>query len=115
MIATPNTASRVTAEAARVIGEGFVADHLGDQIGAVMPWRVVSALHAAWVVPLALTSPGYGIVGIVGALIVDEELGYISAWTAPDEIEANATRLTAQHQSELNRAFERVPASAMNI
>lgn len=100
--------ARVTAEDARLIGEDFVADNLGDQISAGAPSRVVSSLRSAWVVPLMLTSPGYGVVGIVGVLIVDEELGHISAWTAVEEIEANAARLIEENKAELESAFERV-------
>ena len=59
------TKERVTASAAKQIAEQFVSDHLGDQIGAGEPARVTSALQAAWVVPLVLTAPGYGIVDIV--------------------------------------------------
>jgi hypothetical protein len=106
MIAEPIPAARVTAETARLIGEDFVADNLGDQIGVGTPARVVSSLRSAWVVPLMLTSPGYGAVGIVGVLIIDEELGHISAWTAVEEIEANAARLIEENKTALESAFE---------
>ena len=96
----------ITADTAKQIAEAFVADHLGDQIGVGEPSRVVSALQAAWVVPLVLSAPGYGIVGTVGMVIVDNELGYPSAWTPLAEIAANVERLTRLHQAELEAAFE---------
>ena len=102
--------NRITAEDAQRIGADFVADNLGDQISAGPPWKVTSSFHAAWVVPLLFTSPGYGVVGIVGALIVDEELGAISAWTDKAEVEANVIRLTRNKVDELESAFQRAMA-----
>ena len=104
--ATPVITQKIDASEARRIGEDFVADHLGDQIGVGAPWRVVSSVHSAWVVPLLLSSPGYGIVGTVGALVVDEEFGHITAWTTVKEIDANIERVVAEKKEELDSAFE---------
>jgi len=98
--------AQISEHDARLIGEDFVADHLGDQIGIGSPWRVVSSLNSAWVVPLVLTSPGYGIVGTVGVLVVDEEFGHITAWTTPEDIEANVNRLIVEKGADLESAFE---------
>ncbi len=105
MIVKSTTTAYVSAEDAQRISADFVADNLGDQIGTGTPWRVVSPLRSAWVVPLLLTSPGYGIAGIVGALVIDEELGTMVAWTTPEEIEANAERLAEAKALELQSAF----------
>ncbi len=93
---------------AQHIGEDFVADHLGDQISVGTPWHVVSSIHSAWIVPLLLTSPGYGMVGTVGVLVVDEEFGHITAWTTVEEIDANVERLVKEKKEELDSAFERI-------
>ena len=106
------TAEKVTADSARKTGSHFAADHFGDQIGVGMPWRVVSSLRSAWVVPLVLTSPGYGVVGIVGVVIVDEELGSISAWTAVEEVNSNADQLIKDRKNDLDAAFKRAIAQA---
>lgn len=66
MIATTSTANRVTAEQARLIGEDFVLDRLGDQVTVGDPWPIHSALGSAWVTPLVLTSSSYGPVGVIG-------------------------------------------------
>lgn len=98
--------TQITVNDARRIGEDFVADHLGDQIGIGSPWHVVSSLHSAWVVPLVLTSPGYGMVGTVGVLVVDEEFGHITAWTTVEDIEANVNRLITEKGMDLETAFD---------
>jgi hypothetical protein len=105
--AIPVITQKIDANEALRIGEDFVADHLGDQIGVGAPWRVVSSVHSAWVVPLLLTSPGYGVVGTVGVLVVDEEFGHITAWPTVEEIDTNAERLVMEKKEELDAAFER--------
>ncbi|NUM43112.1 MAG: hypothetical protein HUU38_00285 [Anaerolineales bacterium] len=100
--------TQITQQDAQRIGEDFVADHLGDQISIGSPWHVVSALHSGWVVPLVLTSPGYGIVGTVGVLVVDEEFGHITAWTTVEDIEANVDRLNTENGANLETAFASV-------
>lgn len=112
MLATPPTLEKISANNARTIGTNFAAVHFGDQIGVGMPWRVVSSLRSAWVVPLVLTSPGYGVVGIVGVVIVDEELGNISAWTAVEEVNSNADQLIKDRKNDLDAAFKRAIAQA---
>ena len=96
----------ITAEQARRTGEDFIAEHLGDQVGAGLPWHVVSPLQSAWIVPLVLTSPGIGPVGIVGVIVVDDGFGHITAWTGIDEIKANIKHLATERQTELEQAFQ---------
>ena len=108
MTTTPREPTDVIAEAGRRVAEQFIADNLGDQIGAGTPWRVVSPLRSAVVIPLVLTSPGYGVVGTVGVLIVDEELNTLTAWTPLEEIRATAARPVREHDSERRAAWERV-------
>jgi hypothetical protein len=47
-------------------------------IEPALPCRLVAGLRTAWIVPLLLTSPGYGIVGVVGTVMIEEEWGYIN-------------------------------------
>jgi hypothetical protein len=99
------TSQNITQDEAQRIGEEYIADYLGDQIGADLPRRIVSSLRSAWVVPLVLTSPGYGKVGTVGLIVVDEENGHISAWTTTEEVEENARHLIEEMEDELQVAF----------
>jgi hypothetical protein len=114
MLTTSPTVEKISASNARTIGANFAAEHFGDQIGVGMPWHIVSALRSAWATPLVLTSPGYGIVGIVGLLLVDEEMGQITAWTTVEEVKASATQLLKEKNVDLESAFKRLvtPAGA---
>jgi hypothetical protein len=98
--------TQVTAEQARLAAQNFVADHVGDLVGVGQPCRMVTALSSAWVVPLVLTSPGYGIAGVVGVITVDHELGYIVGWTPVNEIRANAEHISREKEAELEAAFQ---------
>jgi hypothetical protein len=53
-----------------------------------------------------LTSPDYGIVGIVGAVMVDTEFGHIIGWTPIDEVRGNAETLLSEYETELEAAFQ---------
>jgi len=97
---------RITAEQAISTVQDFVADNLGDLVGVGQPCRMVTALRASWVVPLVLTSPGYGIVGLVGVVTVDDELGHIVGWTPIDDIRLNAQRVSLDKETELESAFQ---------
>ena len=114
MAAQPVAPPYPPVQSAQRVAEQFVADNLGDQIGVGIPWRVISSLRSAWVMPLVLTAPGHGIVGTVGVLIIDEELNVISAWTPLEDIEKNVTQLAQEHAAARQAAWERVqvPGSA---
>ncbi len=105
MIATRARTS-ITAQNAAMIAQAFVEDQLGNLIGIGRPYQMVSGLQSAWSIPLVLTSPGYGIVGTVGAVMVDMELGHIIGWTPLDEMRANATALSDENDAELEAAFQ---------
>jgi len=105
MIAT-KIKNTVTAEKAAVVAQDFIADQLGNLVGVGRPCHMISGLQSAWSIPLVLTSPGYGIVGIVGAVMVDTEFGHIVGWTPLDEVRANAEELTDENEAELEAAFQ---------
>ncbi|MCB0081152.1 MAG: hypothetical protein KDE50_30325 [Caldilineaceae bacterium] len=86
--------------------QDFVFNQLGNLIGLGQPLRVASGLQSMWLVPLVLTSPGYGIVGVVGGVMVDMEFGHIVGWTPLDEVRENAAKLTDAHENELESAFQ---------
>jgi hypothetical protein len=105
MIAT-RTQTSVTPQNAAMIVQEFIEDKLGNLIGMGRPYHMVSGLQSAWSVPLVLTSPGYGIVGIVGAVMVDTEFGHIIGWTPIDEVRTNAETLLNEYETELEAAFQ---------
>lgn len=105
MIAT-KVKEMVTAEKAVTIAQDFIADKLGNLIGVTQPYHITSGLQSAWVAPLVLTSPSYGIVGLVGVVMVDQEFGHIVGWTPMNEVNANADKLAEEKKSELEAAFQ---------
>ena len=105
MLAT-KTKNALTATQAIDIVQGFIYDELGNMISVGQPYHVVSGLQSAWSVPLFLTSPGYGPVGIVGGVIVDMEFGHIIGWTPLEEVRSNVEALTAEKEDELEAAFQ---------
>lgn len=105
MIAT-KVKEMVTAEKAVTIAQNFIADKLGNLIGVTQPYHITSGLQSVWVAPLVLTSPGYGIVGVVGAVMIDLEFGHIIGWTPLDEVHANVEKLSDEKEAELQAAFQ---------
>ncbi len=103
--------SRITAEQAVAAAQDFVADNLGDLVGVGRPCRMLTVLRSTWVVPLVLTSPGYGIVGTVGVVIIDDEVGSVVGWTPVDDIRENAEQISREKESELESAFQALRAS----
>lgn len=98
--------AKLSAEKAMGIVQDFIFDQLGHMITVGQPCHVVSGLQSVWSVPLVLTSPGYGIVGIVGTAIVDIEFGHIIGWTPLDEVRINAETLTDENEAKLEAAFQ---------
>lgn len=105
MATVQDTKTELTAEQAQRIAEGFILDRIGDQVTAGPPWLVRSALGAAWVMPLILTSSAYGLVGGVGAIVVDMDTAQVIASTPLELLQTNADRLLKEQHSEIEAAF----------
>lgn len=105
---TTKPQTHVAAEQALAAVQDFAEENLGNLIGVGQPNRMVTGLRSAWIVPLILTSPGYGIVGVVGSVMVDDELGYIVGWTPVDEVRANIEQISHAKAAELEAAFQAI-------
>ncbi|MCE7987957.1 MAG: hypothetical protein DYG89_42880 [Caldilinea sp. CFX5] len=105
MIAT-KVKGTVTAEKAVTIAQDFIADKLGNLIGVTQPYHITSGLQSAWGAPLVLTSPSYGIVGVVGVVMIDQEFGHIIGWTPLNEVNTNADKLANEKKAEIEAAFQ---------
>jgi len=105
---TTELQTHIAAEQALTAVQAFADENLGNLIGVGQPNRMVTGLRSAWIVPLILTSPGYGIVGVVGSVMVDDELGYIVGWTPVDEIRATAEQISRAKATELEAAFQTI-------
>jgi len=60
-----------------------------------------------WIVPIILTSPGYGPVGEVGVVAVDPHTSRVVGSTARAEVVAAAQRLREEKHDDLEAAFRR--------
>ncbi len=105
MIAT-TTKFQLTSEQAVVAVQDFLDDKLGNLVGTGYPTRLVTGLRSAWVVPLVLTSPGFGVLDIVGSVMVDEEFGHVVGWTPVDDIFENVEQVSRSKQAEVEAAFQ---------
>ena len=108
------TKEPLIAQRAVDIVQNFIYDELGNLISVGQPYHVVSGLQSAWSVPLLLTSPGYGIVGTVGGVLVDMTFGHIIGWTPFEEVRRNVENLTDEKEAELEMAFQRHRTQALS-
>ena len=60
-----------------------------------------------WIVPILLTSPGYGTGGEVGVVAIDARTGLVVGSTPRSEVVASAKRLREAKRDELETAFLR--------
>ena len=105
---TTELQTHIASEQALAAVQEFADENLGNLIGVGQPTRMVAGIRLAWIVPLILTSPGYGIVGVVGSVMVDDELGYIVGWTPVDEIRATVEQISHAKATELEAAFQAI-------
>ncbi len=71
------------------------------------PPRLIDKSKKRWVVPIILTSPGYGAVGEVGLVTVEEATGEVAESTPRSEVVAAAKKLRESKGDELEAAFRR--------
>ena len=70
-----------------------------------MPYRLSLPDGEMWIVPVVLTSPGYGMVGEVGMLAVSVRTGKVVGATPREEARAAATELAREKGHDLDAAF----------
>jgi hypothetical protein len=95
----------LTAEEARLAAEEFILDHMDDQVTAGQPWFIHTVLGEAWVAPLVLTSSAYGIVGGMGAVIVDGNTRQVVAYTPTEMVKRIAEQLWETQKAQIEAAF----------
>lgn len=96
-----------TAEAAVIAANGHML--LNYVIGLLggPPHRVSLPGGDLWIVPMVLTSPGYGAVGEVGAIAVDARTGEVVGGTPKEEVVEAIRRLREEKGDALEAAFLR--------
>ena len=70
------------------------------------PRRLALGRADLWIVPVVFTSPGYGVVGEVGVLAIDQTATVVGA-TPRREVLAAGTRLAKEKRDDLDAAFHR--------
>jgi hypothetical protein len=94
-------------KAGRLANEYCLLHHAPAFVGGG-PHRLSLPSGDVWVVPILLTSPGYGVVGEVGMIALDAHEGKVVSAPARAEVFAAAKRLDKEKRHELEAAFHRV-------
>ena len=95
------------AEAAQVAANEHCLRQYGSGSTGGTPRRLSLRADEVWIVPVVLTSPGYGAVGEVGVVAVEAGTGAVVGATPRDEVRAAGTRLAREKRHELDAAFRR--------
>lgn len=98
-------AQKIDSKTALKIANGFVLEKMRDRFSAGSLKRVIFPTREVWIVSVVLTYPKKGIVGEVGAIAVDGEMGEIVGWTPIEEMEAVAKEIYEGRRKELEIAF----------
>ena len=96
---------------AQIAASAYCLTQYATCYSAGIPYPLSLAGSELWVVPVLLTSPGYGVVGAVGVVAVDAESGTVVGGTSKSEVVAAAKRLTEGKRDDLEAAFHRARAS----
>ena len=108
IVEPPRLTNHVSADQAREVVTEFLLDNLGNLLLAGEPHVMISAVRAMWIVPVQLAYIHTGVLGTVGVVAVDEEMGQVVAWTPIAEIKNASRQLRALHEPELTAQFHSV-------
>ena len=103
-------AAGTEAEAVVVAANAFLLLRYSTSLMGGPPRREPSPQDHLWVVPIVLTSPGYGAVGEVGSVTVNARTGRVEGGTPQDEVQAAMKRLTGENEGALDAAFRQARA-----
>jgi hypothetical protein len=97
----------VTARTATINANEYIV--LNYIIGMVSgtPYRLSLPGGELWIVPVMLTSPGYGPVGQVGVIAIDARTGEVLGASPKDDVIGAVRRLNEEKHEELEAAFLR--------
>ncbi len=95
------------AEKAAVAANRYVVRQYPLGVLAGTPRRLSLQRSDVWIVPVLLTTPGYGAVGEVGVVAVNARTGHVVGGTPKVEVIAAGKRLREEKRDELEAAFRR--------
>ncbi|MBI4605909.1 MAG: hypothetical protein HY721_28425 [Planctomycetes bacterium] len=97
----------IAAEKALQSANEFILFHYATGLMGTVPRLVSMADRDVWVVPVVLTSPGFGTVGEVGMVAVDAGDGKVVGSTPRSEVIAAQRRLREKNLDAIEAAFLR--------
>src|SRR5258707_14871838 len=97
----------IDTETAQLAANEHCLLNYGTTYCAGMPYRLSLPTGEVWIVPAVFTSPGHGVVGEVGMVVVDAATGTVVGATPRDEVRAAGTRLAQENRDDLDAAFRR--------
>jgi hypothetical protein len=97
----------IAAATAQIAANEYCLLHYGTSYVGGIPRQLCLPTVNLWIVPVVLTSPGYGVVGEVGMVAVDRMSGGVVGATPRPEVRAAGTQLAQENRHELDTAFRR--------
>jgi hypothetical protein len=92
---------KVGREAAEIAANHFILEHLPDRFCAGVPNLVEFPIRTVWSVPIMLGYPKLGVIGHVGTVIVDSEMGTVAGWTPLEEVKKAAREIYEKRKAEI--------------
>ena len=100
-------AALTEAEKAVIAANRYVVREYPLGVLAGTPRHLALQKSDVWIVPVLLTSPGYGAVGEVGVVAVNGRTGRVVGGTPKEEVIAAGKRLREEKRDEIEAAFRR--------
>ena len=90
-----------------IAANDYIVSHYPIGFLAGTPRRLELSGRELWIVPIVLTSPGYGAVGEVGVVALGADTRQALGCTPRSEVVAAARRLREEKHDDLEAAFHR--------
>lgn len=94
-------------DSVHVVANSYCLRCYGVGYSGGVPQRLSLRGAHVWIVPIVLTSPGYGVVGEVGLVAVDAATHEILGATPPDQVRSAGSGLAQEKKDVLQAAFHR--------
>jgi len=96
---------RIGRETAKVTANHFILENLPDRYCAGDPNLVEFPIRTVWSVPIMLGYPRLGVIGQVGTIIIDSEMGTVAGWTPLKEVKNAAGEIYEKRKTEIEAPF----------